>query len=124
MAATVDSSLLAAAQRGDESAFARLTRPYRHELHVHCYRLLGSPHDAEDALQETMLRAWRQLPRFEERATLRTWLYRIATNACLRTLERRPPPLLPYPDDLPDASATDGDPHATVEEPSPSSSRT
>ena len=116
MAATVDSSLLSAGQRGDESAFAHLTRPYRHELHVHCYRLLGSPHDAEDALQETMLRAWRQLPRFEERATLRTWLYRIATNACLRTLERRPPPLLPYPDDLPDGSATDGDPHATVEE--------
>jgi RNA polymerase sigma-70 factor (ECF subfamily) len=116
MQATTQQSLLAAAREGDESAFARLTRPYRRELQVHCYRMLGSPHDAEDALQETLLRAWRQIPRFEGRAALRTWLYRIATNVCLRTLERRPPPLLPYPDDLADTSASEPDPHASVEE--------
>jgi RNA polymerase sigma-70 factor (ECF subfamily) len=115
MAAPTEPALLAAARRGDEGAFARLTRPYRRELHVHCYRMLGSPHDAEDALQETLLRAWRQLARFEGRGALRTWLYRIATNVCLRALERRPPPLLPYPDDLADVSASEADPHASVE---------
>jgi RNA polymerase sigma-70 factor (ECF subfamily) len=116
MTVTTEPSLLAAARRGDEGAFARLTRPHRHELHVHCYRLLGSPHDAEDALQETLLRAWRELSRFEERAALRTWLYRIATNVCLRVLERRPPPLLPFPDDAPDVAAADPGPHTTLEE--------
>jgi RNA polymerase sigma-70 factor (ECF subfamily) len=116
MPAATEQSLLTAARGGDESAFARLTRPYRRELHVHCYRMLGSPHDAEDALQETLLRAWRQIARFEGRAALRTWLYRIATNVCLRTLERRPPPLLPYPDDLADVSASEADPHASVEQ--------
>jgi RNA polymerase sigma-70 factor (ECF subfamily) len=116
MPATTEQSLLAAARRGDETAFARLTRPYRHELHLHCYRMLGSPHDAEDALQETLLRAWRQLASFEERAALRTWLYRIATNVCLRALERRPPPLLPYPDDVADVTASQPDPHASAEE--------
>jgi RNA polymerase sigma-70 factor (ECF subfamily) len=93
-------ALLAAARGGEEDAFARLTRPYRRELHVHCYRMLGSPHDADDALQETMIRAWRHLDRYQQRAGLRTWLYRIATNACLRTLERRPADLMPYPDRL------------------------
>jgi RNA polymerase sigma-70 factor (ECF subfamily) len=95
-----EQALLAAARGGEEGAFARLTRPYRRELHVHCYRLLSNPHDADDALQETMLRAWRHLDSYSERAGLRTWLYRIATNACLRMLERRPVELMPYPDRL------------------------
>jgi RNA polymerase sigma-70 factor (ECF subfamily) len=93
--------LLAAAQAGDERAFRRLVEPYRHALYVHCYRMLGSVQDAEDLAQETLLRAWRALERFEPRAQFQTWLYRIATNACLDELERRPrrPQLIdPFPD--------------------------
>ena len=93
--------LLAAAQAGDERAFRRLVEPYRHALEVHCYRMLGSAQDAEDLVQETLLRAWRALGRFEPRAQFQTWLYRIATNACLDELDRRPrrpEPIDPFPD--------------------------
>ena len=83
--------LLAAARAGDEGAFERLVTPHRRELHAHCYRMLGSLQDAEDALQETLLAAWRGLGGFEGRSSLRTWLYRIATRASLRLAERRPP---------------------------------
>jgi RNA polymerase sigma-70 factor (ECF subfamily) len=91
----VSQQLLTRAAHGDEDAFRELTDPYRRELQVHCYRILGSMQDAEDALQETMLGAWRGLPSFEERASLRSWLYRIASNRCLDALRdagRRPPP--------------------------------
>ncbi len=84
---------LARAQRGDEDAFAELTEPYRRELQLHCYRIVGSLQDAEDLLQETLLAAWRGLEQFEGRSSLRAWLYTIATNRCLNALrdrQRRP----------------------------------
>ena len=81
--------LLTAAAAGNEEAFVQLTAPLRRRLHAHCYRMLGSVHDADDALQETMLRAWRGIGRFEPRAELSSWLYRIATNVCLRMVEQR-----------------------------------
>src|SRR5215469_8651107 len=115
-------ALLQRARAGDEEGFRQLTEPYRREIQVHCYRILGSLTDAEDALQETMLAAWRGLAGFQERSSLRSWLYRIATNQCLNTLRaasRRSPAepappfsppeptrrseitwLQPYPDDL------------------------
>lgn len=93
-------ALLTRARAGDAEAFRDLVGPYRGELRLHCYRLLGSLSDAEDVLQEVLLAAWRGLATFEERATPRTWLYRIATNACLDTLRRSTPRLQPYPDHL------------------------
>ena len=78
--------LTARARAGDQEAFRELVDPYRHELQVHCYRILGSAQDAEDALQETLLAAWRGLGGFEERASVRTWLYRVATSRCLNAL--------------------------------------
>jgi RNA polymerase sigma-70 factor (ECF subfamily) len=133
-----DGRVVAAAQAGDESAFGTLAERYRWELQVHCYRLLGSFQDAEDMVQETLLRAWRKRESFEGRSTFRAWLYRIATNACLDFLERHPrhpqprqmapadssaaflPPveiqwLQPYPDHLLDAIApSDAEPDTAV----------
>ena len=87
--------LLEAARGGKEDAFRQLVEPHLSELHAHCYRMLGSVHDADDALQDALLRAWRGLEKFERRSALRTWLYRITTNACLDVISRRPKRVLP-----------------------------
>jgi RNA polymerase sigma-70 factor (ECF subfamily) len=99
--------LVEAARAGDDSAYRRLVEPLRAELHAHCYRMLGSVHDAEDAVQDALLRAWRGLPRFEGRSSPRSWLYRIATNACLDAIARRRKRVLPI-DHGPAADPHDG----------------
>jgi RNA polymerase sigma-70 factor (ECF subfamily) len=80
---------LARARDGDDAAFTRLVQPLRRELHAHCYRMLGSTHDADDALQDALLRAWRGIARFEGRSSLRTWLYTVSTRTCLDLVETR-----------------------------------
>ncbi|MEV4382595.1 sigma-70 family RNA polymerase sigma factor [Streptosporangium sp. NPDC049644] len=91
-----DGAVVAAARAGDESAFAALVERHRRELRVHCYRMLGSFDESEDLVQETFLRAWKGFGGFEGRSTLRTWLYRIATNACLDALDGRARRVLPH----------------------------
>jgi RNA polymerase sigma-70 factor (ECF subfamily) len=103
----LEAELLEAARSGDEDAFRRLIEPHRGRLHAHCYRMLGSVQDAEDALQDALLRAWRGLPRFAARSSLRSWLYKIATNACLDAIARRPKRVLPI-DYGPPADPHDG----------------
>ncbi len=100
-----------ATQLPDAASFEALVEPYRAELHAHCYRMLGSVHDAEDAMQDALLRAWRGMSAFEGRSALRTWLYRIATNSCLRLIERRPQRVLPIDYGPP------GDPHGDLAAP-------
>jgi RNA polymerase sigma-70 factor (ECF subfamily) len=121
--------LLQAALAGGEPQFAQLVEPYLRELHLHCYRMLGSFHDAEDATQETLLRAWRFLHTFQGRGPLRAWLYRVATTTCLKMLRSGPrrraaphrdgpdvPQLEPYPDRLLDELPAGGpDPAAVAE---------
>jgi RNA polymerase sigma-70 factor, ECF subfamily len=127
-------ALVEAARLGDPAAFEKLVAPHRRELHIHCYRLTGSLTDADDMLQESLLKAWRAVPRFEPRAAFRAWLYKIATNTCLTelTARKRPgflaldrwsggPPvseiahLHPYPDRLLDESTDPAD-HVTRRE--------
>jgi RNA polymerase sigma-70 factor (ECF subfamily) len=90
-----EAGLLDAARKGDEEAFGRLVEQYRKELQAHCYRMLASVQDAEDALQETLLRAWRGLSQFEGKSSVRAWLYRIATNTCINFRARGPRRMLP-----------------------------
>jgi RNA polymerase sigma-70 factor (ECF subfamily) len=105
---------LEAARAGSEDAFGRLVEPHRGELHAHCYRMLGSLHDAEDALQDALLRAWRGLPQFEGRSSIRSWLYRIATNTCLDAIAKRPKRVLPV-DYAPASDPHDGPGEPIVE---------
>jgi RNA polymerase sigma-70 factor (ECF subfamily) len=92
----LDQQLITAATSGDAAAFSALVERHRSELHVHAYRMLGSLEDAQDAVQDALLRAWRSRETYDGRSTFRAWLYRITTNACLRILERRPRRLMPY----------------------------
>jgi len=108
---SVETTRIAAARAGDQHEFSGLTEPYRRELQVHCYRILGSLQDAEDLVQETMLRAWRRLDTFEGRASFRAWLYKIATHACFDALDKRPRRTLPA------ATAPAADPRQPVTPP-------
>ena len=99
--------LIGRARRGDEGAYRALVERYRGELHAHAYRMLGSVHDAEDAMQDALLRAWRGLPRFDGRSALKSWLYRIVTNTCLDLIKKRPKKVLPI-DHGPPGDAHDG----------------
>jgi len=124
MTSTQISHAVTTARTGDQAAFAALAEPHRRELHVHCYRMLGSFTDAEDMVQETLLRAWRRRETYEGRSTFRAWLYRIATNVCLDHLERHPRRpggdgevtwLQPFPDRLLEQAAPpDAEPDAAV----------
>ena len=105
-------SRLAAARAGDQYEFSGLTEPYRRELQLYCYRILGSLQDAEDTVQETLLRAWRRLDTFEGRAPLRAWLYKIATHACFDALDKRPRRRI-----LPMAQYPPADPHQPLDPP-------
>lgn len=108
-----EAARLSAALQGDADEFSRLTEPYRWELQVHSYRILGSLQEAEDLVQETFLRAWRRLDTFEGRSSLRAWLYKIATNACLDALDRRKSRRT-----LPSTKIPAADPHAQISPPS------
>jgi RNA polymerase sigma-70 factor (ECF subfamily) len=110
MIADGEASLVAAARAGDRDAFGRLAEPQRRSLLLHCYRFLGSLQDAEDVVQETLLRAWRRLDGFEGRSSFRHWLFRIATNACFDARDARARRLLPH--DLGTAPNPDGSPAA------------
>src|SRR5437899_2253617 len=105
---------VAAARRGNQHEFSSLTEPYRRELQVHCYRILGSRHEAEDLVQETLLRAWRRLDTYAGRAPFRAWLYKIATNACLDALDRRRTRRF-----LPPQAGRASDPRTPIRSPSP-----
>ncbi len=99
--------LIGRARRGEEGAYRTLVERHRGELHAHAYRMLGSVHDAEDAMQDALLRAWRGLPRFDGRSSVRSWLYRIVTNTCLDLIGKRPKRVLPI-DHAPPSDAHDG----------------
>jgi len=110
-----EAELLGRARTGDDRAYGELVDPHRRSLHAHCYRMLGSLEDADDAMQDALLRAWRGIGRFQGRSSLRTWLYTIATNACLQLVRRRPGRVLPR-DRAPSAGtvSTDAVPLAEV----------
>src|SRR5215217_5870565 len=111
---SIQAEHLSAAQAGDSQRFSELTEPFRHELQVHCYRILGSLHEAEDIVQETFLRAWKRLDSYEGRSSFRAWLYKIATNACLDALDQRRSRRL-----LPNQCGPAADPQTQISPPSP-----